>query len=80
MTTRYKIVTAQDGIHWVSLQPLLEDIKEQMDKPEIKENTHFITSLQYVKALVESLIREGEVQVYSAKERDPEPSYKETLQ
>ena len=32
MTNRYKLVKAEDGVVWVSIQPLMEDIRESKTK------------------------------------------------
>lgn len=62
--TRYKIVTASDKIHWITLQPLLQDLKEQMDDPELKNNSDALYALEVVHSFVNSLITEGNYQQY----------------
>jgi hypothetical protein len=74
---RYKIQNGPDGINWVSLEPLLEDIVEQMDNPEVSENQLVVDSLFAVKAFVEALISEGQQQRYC--QDDDEPRYIDTL-
>lgn len=32
MNKRYVITEGPDGIHWVSIEPLIEDMREAMDK------------------------------------------------
>lgn len=66
--TRYKIVTAGDGIHWVCLQPLLEDIKQQLDDPAVKDNQHVFHSVESVKVFLEALVSEGNYQAYRAEQ------------
>jgi hypothetical protein len=78
MTQRYIITNGPDGITWVSLQPLLADINEQLDKPEIAENQLVVDSLFAVKSFVIALIEEGRVQEYPDG-RDDELAYRDTL-
>lgn len=83
-TTRYKIITAGDGIHWVSLQPLLEDIKEQLDKDNIKNNEHVFHSVESVKVFLEALVSEGNYQAYQTEkllnEEDDVAGHKDIIQ
>lgn len=74
---RYKIQNGPDGINWVSLEPLLEDINEQLDNPEVAENQLVVDSLFAVKAFIEALISEGEQQRYG--HDDDEPRYRDIL-
>ncbi len=78
MTQRYILTNGPDNITWVSLQPLLADINEQLDKPEIAENQLVVDSLFAVKSFVIALIEEGRVQEYRD-DRDDEMAYKDTL-
>jgi hypothetical protein len=74
---RYVITNGPDGTNWVSLEPLLQDIIEQLDNPENSENQLVIDSLFAVKSFVQSLITEAELQRYSYD--DNEVAYKDTL-
>jgi hypothetical protein len=76
---RYVITEGQDGVFWVSLQPLLADINEQLENPEVSTNQLVVDSLFAVKAFVEAMIDEGKFQKYS-EPRDDEISYKDSLQ
>lgn len=68
MTNRYKIVTANDGIHWVSLQPLLADVKEQMDTDMVKNNPQVYASVESVKVFLEALVSEGNYNQYKSEQ------------
>jgi hypothetical protein len=57
MTQRYKIVKAEDGILWISLQPLFLDLEEARDNAPTQDAKDRIqTALE----LISSLIIEGE--------------------
>jgi hypothetical protein len=57
MKNRYKLHKAEDGIIWLSLQPLVEDLKERMDTPDTPE--HVVEALHYVKTFIDALVHEG---------------------
>lgn len=73
---RYKLQHGPDSITWVSLEPLLLDIEEQLDNPDNHHDQLVIDSLFAVKAFVSALIDEGKHQLYS---EDSEPRYRDTL-
>lgn len=56
---RYKLVKGPDGITWVSLEPLAQDILERLDDPKIKETKGMDVSLNIVLGFVNSLIMES---------------------
>ena len=76
---RYVIKEGPDGTLWLSLQPVLQDISEQLDQPEVAENQLVVDSLFAVKAFIEAMIDEGIAQKYG-ESRDDEISYKDSLQ
>jgi hypothetical protein len=56
---RYKIVKAEDGILWISLQPLFLDLEEARDSAPTQDARDRIqTALE----LISSLIIEGEME------------------
>jgi hypothetical protein len=85
-STRYKIVTASDGQHWITLQALLEDVKQQLDDPTVKANSHVFHSVESVKVFLEALVSEANYQQYQHEQllargdRSGEETYSETLQ
>lgn len=57
---RYRIQQAADGIHWVSIQPLIEDIREKIDWAEGEELHHVVAQLVAVKTFLDALLVEAQ--------------------
>lgn len=53
---RYKLVTAQDGIVWLSLQPCIEDLKERL---ATTEEQHIKDAIYAAKTLLEAFVLEA---------------------
>jgi hypothetical protein len=77
---RYRLQRAPDGITWVSIDPLIQDVREQMAQPN--QPQHVLTALQYVDSFLASLILESNQLQFqkSLKDSEEEATYKETLQ
>jgi hypothetical protein len=56
-STRYKLVTAADQTIWVSLQPLIDDLKDEMKRN--CDNPEQLTALTFVKSFLDSLVLEA---------------------
>jgi hypothetical protein len=54
---RYVVITAEDGHHWVVLEPLLADLKEAIDNSI--ENMEIAEKLMTAHSFIESLLMEG---------------------
>lgn len=57
---RYKLVKAEDGIIWLPLQPIIEDIKERAHDPVTED--YVKVPLLYVQSFLEALVQEGKQQ------------------
>jgi hypothetical protein len=55
---RYKLVKAEDGVIWASLQPLFLDLQEKLDDPQLPKD--IAQQLQTVIEFISHLIIEGE--------------------
>lgn len=77
---RYRLQRAADGVTWVSVDPLIQDVREQMSNPNLPQ--HVQTALQYVDSFLGSLILESNQQQFekTLKESEQETSYRDTLQ
>lgn len=82
--TRYKIAEGPDGIFWVSLQPLLADVKERIDAAEQESVDHMTHhAMKSVEAFVNALISEGNYEKYireKESEIETETPYSQSLQ
>jgi hypothetical protein len=77
---RYIITTGQDGIHWVSLEPLLQDLLETRNKCDEELHRPVINKLQVVVEFISCLIDEGKLQdLRSHYKHSDEPRYRDTL-
>lgn len=78
MNQRYKLVTAQDGIVWLSLQPCIEDLKEQRDNHTEK---HILDALYAVQSFLEAMVLEAQQAEFTKtlKAVEEETPYKDTL-
>ena len=56
---QYVITTGPGGIHWISLEPLLADVKKAMSDERAKADPVVFHHLETVKAFVDALISEG---------------------
>lgn len=78
---RYHIQTGPDGTHWVSLEPLLDDVLEQIDTalPTVTEQQ--LQALYSVRIFLQALIQEGRQHDWdkTRKEHEHEMSYRESL-
>jgi hypothetical protein len=59
--SNYVITSGPDGTLWVSLQPLLDDINDQMANPEVMSNQLVADSLFAVRAFIAALVDEGQM-------------------
>ena len=77
----YHIQTGPDGIHWVSLEPLLDDVLAQIDAalPAITEQQ--LQALYSVRLFLQALIQEGRQNDWdkTRKEHETEMTYRESL-
>lgn len=62
MSHRYKISEGPDGIFWVSIQPLLMDIQDQLQSPELPEVA--VHPLECVESFLKALLQEGSINKY----------------
>lgn len=60
---QYVITSGPDGVLWVSLQPLLSDIRLELARQMVAEDAVRVQALETVAGFVESLIREGATNV-----------------
>lgn len=64
MTKQYVIKTGPDGLHWVSLEPLNEDLKRAIDSQDIQDRPDVQLNMMVVQAFINALISEGLQQDY----------------
>jgi hypothetical protein len=57
MTNRYQLQKGPDGVTWLSVEPMIEDIRERMDTADTPE--HVVDALHYVKSFLEALVIEA---------------------
>ena len=60
----YKITPGPDGILWVSLQPLLRDLRIERAKCELEGNYIAAQKVDVVIAFIDALISEGNYDLY----------------
>lgn len=59
-TNRYQISTGPDGIHWVSIEPLVEDIREKIDWATEQKLDYVVAQLVAVKTFLDALLVEAQ--------------------
>lgn len=72
----YTIKRDEEGIHYLSLEPLLDDLNTMLQNPQLKDAWH---NIEVVKVFVDAMINEARIVEYQQRERDDELSYSETL-
>ena len=68
---RYKLVTAPDGIVWLSLQPCIEDLKERFDKTQ---EPHIREAIYAARTLLEAFVLEAKQVPALLKKQDENPN------
>jgi hypothetical protein len=74
--TQYVLTSGPDNITWVSLEPLLSDLRKLYDSIE---EPHMQNHVATVINFVNSLILEKQIQSYKLPLENDECSYKESL-
>jgi DNA-binding ferritin-like protein (Dps family) len=79
--SRYKIQTGPDGTHWVALEPLLQDVLEQLDQAVDQLSEQQLTAMYGVRMFLQALIQEGNQQDWDKhrKSCEEETGYREGL-
>ncbi len=67
----YQLVTAQDGIVWLSLQPCIEDLKERFDKTQ---EPHIREAIYAARTLLEAFVLEAKQVPALLKKQDENPN------
>jgi hypothetical protein len=75
---RYVIARGPDGTYWVTLQPLLHDIIEQLNAAQDNQVTKH--SLEVVRTFISALISEANFEEFANKQEDNEVTYSQSLQ
>ncbi len=61
----YRIVTAPDGMHWIALQPLLQDIISEYKQAVEQDYSDDVLSRIHIAAqFIDALVTEGNAQLY----------------
>lgn len=59
-TNRYRIQAGPDGIHWVSIEPLLADVREKIDWAHSQDLDFMVEQLIAVKTFLDALLVEAQ--------------------